>query len=133
MTHLQPTSPPGRVTRKARGFAADIVRLRLQGYTLDAIRQALANAGIQVSICTVWRESKRVDALAVAARQPVRDASRAHFEDQQTSATAAARSPSLLPSPANAAPPVLVPYSGKEFADRFMSTRITNPLFRSKE
>ena len=42
--------PPGRITRKARDLEADVVQLRAQGYTLEAIRQALAGAGVHVSI-----------------------------------------------------------------------------------
>jgi hypothetical protein len=51
--------PPGRITRKTRDFEAEIVQLRAQGYTLEAIRQALAGAGVHVSINTVRREAIR--------------------------------------------------------------------------
>jgi len=34
---LVPTHPPGRSTRKARDFAAEIGELRTRGYTLEAI------------------------------------------------------------------------------------------------
>jgi len=65
---LIPLVPPGRITRKARDFGAEIVQLRAQGYTLDAIRQALAGAGVQVSISTVRRETTKnaVQAQVVA-------------------------------------------------------------------
>lgn len=56
---LIPPHPPGRLTRKARAFETDIAQLRSQGYTLESIRQALAAAGIQVSLSTVWREASR--------------------------------------------------------------------------
>lgn len=56
---LVPPHPPGRLSRKARAFEADIAQLRSQGYTLESIRQALAAAGIQVSLSTVWREASR--------------------------------------------------------------------------
>ncbi len=49
---LAPTGPPGRITRKARAFAAEILQLRNQGYTFEAIRAALAEAGVHVSSST---------------------------------------------------------------------------------
>jgi len=52
---LVPPHPPGRLTRKARAFQAKIAQLRPQGYTLESIRQALAAAGIHVSLSTVGR------------------------------------------------------------------------------
>jgi len=137
MTPLQPTAPPGRITRKARGYGTEIARLRRQGYTLDAIRQALTDAGIQVSISTVWREARRVDgqalAVAPAAPQPGTAPSRNALDSLQTPASSATRLQSPRLSPADAITPALAPCSGKEFADIFMSTQVTNPLFRSKE
>ena len=44
--NLVPVRPPGPNARKARAFAADIARLRAQGYTFEAIREALAGAGV---------------------------------------------------------------------------------------
>ena len=38
---LVPKRPPGRSSRKARGFALQIRELQARGYTLDAIREAL--------------------------------------------------------------------------------------------
>ena len=57
---LAPKDPPGRSTRRARGFATDIGQLRAQGYTFEAIRQALAEAGVKVSKSTVQREMARL-------------------------------------------------------------------------
>ena len=57
---LVPKEPPGRSTRKARGFASDMRELRAQGYTFAAIREALAAAGVHVSNATVQREVARV-------------------------------------------------------------------------
>lgn len=56
---LAPTGPPGRRTRKARAFTAEIRQLRDQGYTFEAIRAALAHAGVQVSSSTVRREATK--------------------------------------------------------------------------
>lgn len=54
---LKPRLPPGRTTRKARAYAVEIRRLHELGYTLDAIREALADVGVNVSRSTVWRET----------------------------------------------------------------------------
>jgi hypothetical protein len=56
---LTPKQPPGRITRKARAYASEILRLHEAGYSLDAIREALADVGVKVSISTVWRETTR--------------------------------------------------------------------------
>lgn len=54
-----PRQAPGRITRKARAYASEILRLHEAGYTLDAIREALADVGVKVSTSTVWRETTR--------------------------------------------------------------------------
>ncbi len=57
---LNPCTPPGQSNRKARAFAAEIARLRLVGYGCQAIREALADAGVRVSKSTVQRELARL-------------------------------------------------------------------------
>lgn len=64
---LTPRQPPGRITRKSRAYASEILRLREAGYSLDAIREALADVGVKVSISTVWRETTRSANLPPAA------------------------------------------------------------------
>jgi len=56
---LIPRRPPGRCNRKARTYSAEIRRLRAEGYSLDVIREALAEAGVVVSKSTVQREAVR--------------------------------------------------------------------------
>jgi hypothetical protein len=56
---LTPRQPPGRITRKARAYASEILRLRESGYSFDAIREAFADVGVSVSRSTVWREVMR--------------------------------------------------------------------------
>ena len=56
---LNPTEPPGRSTRKALRYATEIARLRREGYTCEAIRRALLDAGLAVSLATVKREASR--------------------------------------------------------------------------
>jgi hypothetical protein len=116
---LAPKDPPGRRTRRARGFAADIGQLRAQGYTFEAIRQALAEAGVKVSKSTVQREMARLATTS------------------SSSGSVAVTEPSLPVSVAASAPsPVATSVvtdlrSGKEIAEAFACTRITNPLFRA--
>lgn len=59
MMQLKPTRPPGRATRKARQYAVDIQRLRVEGHSLEAIRLALLDVGVAVSVSTVRREAAR--------------------------------------------------------------------------
>lgn len=127
---LAPTGPPGRVTRKARAFTAEILQLRDQGYTFEAIRAALADAGVHVSSSTVRREVTKT-AGRVSAIHPVRTA---------------ASNPSSPQPPAPEAVPATVPATsgagarnlarrvrGKETAEAFFSLHHSNPLFPPKE
>ena len=124
---LAPPQPPGRITRKARDFEAEIVQLRAQGYTLEAIRRALDGAGVHVSISTVRREAN-----GYAAPRPI--------------AAASANAPRILPAPpqrasATAAAPAEVVNtantpdlpSAKDLAEAFARSKSTNPLIRAKE
>jgi len=61
---LAPTRPPGRWHGKARAFAGEIGRLHAEGYTFEAIREALAEAGVVVSNSTVQREVARLRRLS---------------------------------------------------------------------
>jgi hypothetical protein len=123
-TKLLPIEPPGRVTRKARRFEAEIAQLRAQGYSLDAIRRALAGAGVQVSISTVRREAIR-HAAPAATGASVRGAQR---EPRPLTAGHALR-------PAEAAGPAALAdeVSGKDQAEAFLRSQITNTLLRAKE
>lgn len=125
---LVPLAPPGRITRKARDFEVDIVQLRAQGYTLDAIRQALNAAGVHVSISTVRREALR-SAAAVPAptaesakRQPLTPPVSTH--DQAGGALPAASASTSVPSDWR---------SGKDVAQAYTSSVITNQFIRAKE
>lgn len=140
--NLVPVRPPGPNTRKARTFAADILRLRSQGYTFEAIREALASAGVHVSNSTVQREAAR------AARQPLVFRS---MDSAPPDATPPAQSvgsgttlpargreapapPAAPPAPSDSGPSIFANGpSGKDVAEAFMSTQITNPVVRAKE
>jgi hypothetical protein len=125
---LVPTQSPGRGTRKARDFGAEIVQLRAQGYTLEAIRIALANAGVHVTISTVWREANRASLphLVKSIGQP--PATSMPPPSQSLDPTAPVASAAR-----DAAQNVPGRRNGKEVAETFMRGQITNPLIRSKE
>lgn len=127
---LVPSEPPGRSSRKARRFAPEMRALRAQGYTFEAIRLALASSGVQVSNATVQREVAR----ATKAVSSAQGAGLGVRPDE---------SPSLPTSPqvSAAPPPTTAPQvssvepdmrSGKEIAEAFASSRITNPLARAR-
>lgn len=127
---LVPIRPPGPNARKSRAFEADILQLRAQGYTFEAIREALAVAGINVSNSTVQREVARA-----AGRWPA----------VAPAAASASVKASAVSSPLQVAPPVPSPQastshsvppdwqSGREVAEAYASNLITNSFVRSKE
>jgi hypothetical protein len=132
-TTLKPRRPPGRRTRKARAFETEIVRLRAEGYTFEAIREALAAAGVQVGLTTVKREAaRRATRLQIpkSAAPPPRQA------DVDASTPASRRG---LPAATPAVSSLLSHSSlsadrrsGKEIAEDFVRNRIANPLIRHR-
>jgi len=129
---LLPSHPPGRSNRKALAFVDEIACLVAQGYSAEAIRRALADAGVVVSKSSVQREVARVRAradrgesrsAASALSAPLTPltplAPRASFPAAQTEISTAT---------AQRATP-----SGKDVAKAFMKTQIINPLLRAKE
>jgi hypothetical protein len=107
--------------------------LRAQGYTFEAIRQALAAAGVHVSNTTVQREVARTSkSLATApaeqsVRWPVDGPSNATSTPPPVLHEAAA--PSTNSPDTTAAVDMR---SGKEIAEAFANGRITNPLVRAR-
>jgi hypothetical protein len=118
---LNPSDPPGRVNRKARAFEAEIVRLRSEGYTCEAIRSAIAKTGVDVSLSTVQREaarcSKRLSRVVPKASSFV-----ATGDVPAAPAAATCASSSLVGDPR----------TGKEIAAAFFEKRISNPLLRDR-
>jgi hypothetical protein len=115
---LSPKDPPGRSTRRARGYAADIGQLRAQGYTFEAIREALAEPEVKVSKSTVRREMARLASTSPTGSVAV------------TEPSLPVSVPESVPSPV--APSVVTDMRcGKEIAEAFAGTRIINPLFRA--
>lgn len=116
---LAPKDPPGRSTRRARGFALEIGRLRVQGYTLEAIREALGDAGVNVSKSTVQREvarlASRSSSGAATAPEPLHRAAEVVSGSNGASIS-----------------PTTDLRSAKEIAEAFTATQNTNPLFRQR-
>jgi hypothetical protein len=127
VTTLLPTQAPGRLTRKARHYLPQIVQLRAQGYTLEAIQQALAAVGVPVSISTVRREAMRPLPIAPLPVAPL------------WAAPAFVPVPPATPPPAAPAPCVASPVAGfpdangKDVAAAYAHSKSTNALTRAKE
>jgi hypothetical protein len=125
---LVPIRPPGSNARKARAFAAEIWQLRAQGYTFEAIREALAGAGVHVSNSTVQREVARA-----ARRRPLAGPTADHSPIDRPAPPSPARVAPERPVNLQDASSPAVGLSGKEIAEAFVSTQSTNPLIRAKE
>lgn len=130
---LTPTDPPGRSSRKARRFAQDMRELRAQGYTFEAIRMALAAVGVHVSNATVQREVAR----AATSRGVVPAVDSGLRPGNELTAPAPMPSTAAPESTAVSSPALedaieTDTRSGKEIAEAFASSRITNPLARAR-
>jgi hypothetical protein len=129
---LTPKRPPGRSSRKARAFTAEIHQLHAQGHSCEAIREALADVDVAVSVSTVQREVLR------HAKQPTTTpGATSAFVKQSTDLPAGSHKPASYPAPATEttprpALPVIETRSGKDIAQAFVSGRITNPLIRNR-
>ena len=119
---LQPRRPPGRADRKAAVYASEIRRLRDDGYTYEAIREALADIGIKVSASTLQREMRRAGARAHQHAISNRDAAPAPLNASPMAS-------------ANDAPDLAMAEhrSGRDVAEAFFTTHSSNPLLRSRE
>ena len=118
---LDPKRPPGRSTRKALTFASEIARLHADGYSCDAIRQALEEAGLTVSRSTVIREvslSKKSGSPPLC----LQPGTAVRVTRQPATPTAASVTPSSSPDG----------LTGKEIAAAFMKDRITGSFLRSR-
>ena len=127
---LTPKLPPGRANRKALAFAAEIHRLRAAGYSFEAIRLTLLEAGVEVSRTTVKREAAKRPAVSPSSRQ------RHAPQLRPPLAGSTLAVPAGFQEPAGTSP-VLGSFvgdsrSGKEIVDAFMQGRITNPLMQER-
>lgn len=118
---LQTRRPPGHAKRKALSYAADILSLRDQGHAFSAIRDALEDAGVRVSISTVRREVLR-GYSAPGARKPA-------TAPPRPQASLVSRGEAGSPTGATNPAPVVPSLPGRAIAEAFMRGRPTNPLF----
>jgi len=126
--NLVPIRPPGPNARKARAFEAEIRQLRARGYTFEAIREALAGAGVHVSNSTVQREVARATKSEASASPTVPGVT----NDRPALSS---------PAPVVHEPPATLRLnfptedhrSGKDLAEAFVRSQSTNRLIRRKE
>ena len=118
---LTPKDPPGRSNRKARAFEVEIARLRRDGYSCEAIREALAEAGVKVSKSTVQREVARLSRPGLPA-------------GRHGAVAALHHTPAKSPAPQIPASQLALDAlrNGKDVAEAFARSRITNPLIRNR-
>jgi len=103
--------------------------LRAQGYTFEAIRLALASYGVQVSNATVQREVARATKAASVSQVLASGARPEEEPSALTQPLASAAPPSThAPQSPQVASVQMDMRSGKEIAEAFASSRITNPL-----
>ncbi|MEF7616942.1 hypothetical protein V4F39_23710 [Aquincola sp. MAHUQ-54] len=119
---LQPRRERGRSDRKAAAYASEILRLRREGYTFEAIREALIDIGIELSEATLRREVRRQPQAADPGGSTVSPASRV------TVLTTAPPSGTRAAAPAAPAGT-----SGREIAEAFFNANPSNPLLRAKD
>jgi hypothetical protein len=118
---LSPKLPPGRANRKALAFACEIDRLRAAGYSFEAIRVALLDAGVKVSRSTVKREVAK--GCAVPKPAPQRHSARASEPAAQSTIAPVVTTPAPFAGDSR---------SGKEIAEAFMKGRVGNPLMKER-
>ena len=117
---------PGRTDRKAAAYALEIARLRNAGYTYEAIREALAEVGIELSTSALRRAVRRLRVRSNG------DLSGSKSDPQPASWTTA----TTAPSPSSAPPPhptASVGSNSREIAEAFFNAHAGNPLLRTKE
>jgi hypothetical protein len=119
---LQPKRQPGRTDRKAGAYASEIGRLRGAGYTYEAIREALADIGIELSTSALQREVRRLRVRTSGVAPGLQEASRK---------TASAVLP--ISSASVPVPPAPISSSSRDIAEAFFNAHPSNPLLRAKE
>lgn len=122
---LQPKRQPGRVDRKAAAYAAEIVQLRGAGYTFEAIREAIADVGIQLSTSALRREVRRLR----VPHQPVPARWSSIAERDRPEASSVSPLQTICPVRGVTTPS---PH-GLDIAEAFFNAHHSNVLFHSKE
>jgi hypothetical protein len=124
---LQTRRPPGHAKRKALAYSADILSLRRAGHSLAAIREALEDAGVLVSISTVRREVLKSASMNAASKQAVIEPAASLPLDMH--AGRPRRKPAEGPATVSRSEPAATLLPGKAIAEEFMRGRPTNALF----
>lgn len=129
---LAPKQPPGRQSRKARAYQREIAQLHSQGYSLEAIRQALEDVGVQVSRSTVLREARRSLAPQTLQERPTPEVPGSRpVPDPPKQPPDRVEATPHSPTPESHRAPA-VRRRGAEAAESFVSGIITNPLLRNR-
>jgi len=134
---LLPKLPPGRPDRKALAFSAEIHRLRAAGYSFEAIRQALLDAGVTVGRTTVKREAAR-PSTAIPGPEPLVSASSADPLPRAGGPASASSSSDAAPLPPQpdsrcTRPSIEGKRYGLDIADQFFEGHFTNCLLQGKD
>ena len=130
---LAPTEPPGRITRKAREFEAEIAQLRRQGYTLAAICRSLAAADVNVSISTVRREVNRRPMPAPISQITTPGPHPAAVQPTSPGIATVPTAAAVATAAASFSVGQPDPPSAKDLAEAFARSKSANPLVRAKE
>lgn len=125
---LHPKRPPGRIDRKAAAYAADIAELRGAGYTYTAIQEALRDVGVVASISALRREVQRLRTRGLSSAMHLAPGPPHYMRTE-----AAASRPSPPPAPNMPAPASPSGLRGRDVAEAFFSTHLSNPLLKSQE
>ena len=123
---LHPRRPPGRIDRKAAVYASEIARLRSDGYTYEAIREALADVGVELSTSALRREVRRLRKHHVGTPLVPQWVPQSLPRTPANSMSTAPLTP-VVPRPAPAGS------SGHDIAEAFFSAHPSNPLLRTQE
>jgi hypothetical protein len=123
---LQPKRPPGRVDRKAAAYAVQIVQLRDAGYTFEAIRDAMAEIGIELSTSALRREVRRLRSQSMHVLSRLTSDPRPAPADPLDNA----QPTSPASRPTVAAPSVS---RGRDIAEVFFAANPSNSLLRTQE
>jgi hypothetical protein len=109
------------VDRKAAVYASEIARLRHTGYTYEAIREALAAIGVELSTSALRREVRRLQMRPASALPDPRRAALTVVDALPASSTPQAHAQ------------VPVRSRSRDIAESFFNAHLSHPLIRTPE